>query len=235
MSEVVKRKNTEPADQAADLFEGYGNAATARSIEGMLLRFSKGDYLAGQDSEEVPLGTRFTAVMDSLSVGWVCWQANAPIEQRMGLVVEGFQPARRNDLGDHDKASWERDNDGEPRDPWQFTNYLILHKVDGGEVFTFTTSSKGGLGAIGELAKAYGKTMRQRPGQYPVIELDVGSYQHRDRSLGRIKYPVFKIVDWMAKDSGNSSPATPPKSLPPDKTSAAAPKSTAKPSTQPQF
>jgi hypothetical protein len=121
MREVDKRKTTEPTtDQEANLFESYGNAATARSIEGTLLRFSKGDYLAGQDAEEIPLGTQFTALMDTLSVGWVCWQANAPIEQRMGLVVKGFQPERRNDLGDLNKESWERDAEGKPRDCWQF-------------------------------------------------------------------------------------------------------------------
>ena len=112
---------------------------------------------------------------------------------------------RRSDLGDHDKDRWEVDNEGQPRDPWQFTNYLILHDAESGEVYTFATASKGGLGAIGELCKAYGKAMRQKPDQYPVIELDVGSYQHRDRSLGRIKFPIFKIVGWIAKDGGQRS------------------------------
>ena len=97
-----------------------------------------------------------------------------PTEQRMGLVVEGFQPERRSDLGDHDKDRWEVDNEGTPRDPWQFTNYLILQDGEGGEVYTFATASKGGLGAVGEVCKDYGKAMRQRPEQYPVIEIDVG-------------------------------------------------------------
>jgi hypothetical protein len=137
---------------------------------------------------------------------------------------------RRNDLGDLDRASWERSDEGEPRDPWQFSNYLIMRRVKDGEIFTFTTSSKGGLGCIGELSKAYGKAMRQQPDKYPVIELDVGSYQHRDRSLGRIKYPVFKIVDWTAKDGGNTPASEPPKSLPPK------PAVATKPATdQPQF
>jgi hypothetical protein len=41
--------------------------------------------------------------------------------------------------------------------------------------------------------------MRERPNDYPVIELGVGSYQHRDKSLGRIKFPIFKPVGWTAK------------------------------------
>jgi hypothetical protein len=178
MNDLEKRKTTPPSTAAdqADLFEGYGNAATARSITGTLLRFSKGDFLAGQDGADIPVGSRFVAIMDSLTVGWVRWEDNATTEQRMGLVAEGFQPERRSDLGDHDKDRWEVDNnEGQPRDPWQFTNYLILQAAKDGEIYTFTTASKGGLGAVGELAKAYGKTMRQKPDQYPVIELYVGS------------------------------------------------------------
>jgi hypothetical protein len=112
--------------------------------------------------------------------------------------------------------------------------YLILRRVSDGAIFTFVASSKGGLGGIGELCKEYGKTMRQRPDQYPVIELDIGSYQHRDRSLGRIKFPIFRIVDWKPRDGGNTPPAMPPKSSPPDKAAAATAK-TKSAAQQPQF
>src|SRR5262249_31529942 len=81
-------------------------------------------------------------------------------------------------------------------DPWQFQNDIVMVAVDGGKLYTFTTSSRGGLNAVGELCKAYGKQVRQHPNKLPVIALDVGSYQHSNRSYGRIKFPVFKIVDW---------------------------------------
>lgn len=177
----------------------YGNAAAARTIVGDLLKFSKGDYTAGSTDDEVPLGTRLVAVMGSLTIGWVKWQGSRPAEQRMGPVADNFQPASRSELGDTDESEWETDGEGASRDPWQFTNYLILVEQEAGKTFTFTTSSRGGLGAIGELSKSYGKTMRQRPDQFPVIELDVGSYLHSNRSYGRIKFPIFKIVDWVAK------------------------------------
>jgi hypothetical protein len=208
MNDIAKLKTTVPADEQGNLFEAYGNAATARSITGTLLRFSKGDFLAGQDNAEVPIGSRFVAIMDTLLIGWVRWWDNAPTEQRMGFVSERYQPERRADLGELDTDAWEVDNDGKPRDPWQFTNYLVLRRVEDGEIFTFATASKGGRGAIGELSKEYGKAMRQKPDQWPEIELGVGSYQHRDRSLGRIKYPVFTpIVDWVPKDNDDTGNA----------------------------
>ena len=74
-----KRQNTSLAtDDQADLFEGYGNAATARPFDGELFLFSKGDYLAGQEKEDIPIGTRFKPKMKKLKAGWVYWQANAP-------------------------------------------------------------------------------------------------------------------------------------------------------------
>jgi hypothetical protein len=107
---------------------------------------------------------------------------------------------------------WETDNDGNPRDPWQFTNHLVLANPDDGQIYTFVTSSKGGLNALGVLCKQYGQAMRQRPNEWPIVELGMGSYAHRDKSRGRIKHPTFKIVGWAPKDGNDvtPSPAEPP-------------------------
>jgi hypothetical protein len=204
-------------------WEAYGNAAAARMIVGDLLKFSKGDYTAGAYDDEVPLGTKLVAVMDSLQVGWVRWQGNRPTQHIMGPVAGGFQPPSRRDLGDEDEDEWEADDKGERRDPWQFSNYLLLVKPDDHDaVFTFTTSSRGGLGALGELCKTFGKHMRQVPDAYPIVALGAGSYQHSNRSYGRIKYPVFEVVGWTDKGdfaellddvpdgSGNAAKLSPP-------------------------
>jgi hypothetical protein len=103
-------------------------------------------------------------------------------------------------LGDLDESKWETDGNGKRRDPLQFSNYLVLAHADrDSELYTFATSSRGGLGAIGELCKSYGKQMRQQPDKYPIVELDAGSYQHRERSFGRIEYPIFNVIGWTDK------------------------------------
>jgi hypothetical protein len=180
-------------------FEVYGSATVNNHIIGELLKFAKGDYLAGQDGREIPLGTKLAAIMDQLMVGFIKWQGNRPVEHVMGLIAAGYVPPKRAELDDNDPEAWETDDNGERRDPWQFTNYLILVDQKEKAPFTFTTSSKGGLGAVGELCKHYGKAMRERPNDYPIVELGVGSYQHREKALGRIKFPVFKPVGWSAK------------------------------------
>ena len=39
----------------------------------------------------------------------------------------------------------------------------------------------------------YGRRMRARPDEYPIVALERGSYQHPNRTYGEIRYPIFKI------------------------------------------
>jgi hypothetical protein len=174
-------------------FADYAEAVSSNSIEGKLLKFSKGDWVCGPDSAEVPTGTRLVALMNTLTVGWQRWANGKPTDNRLGLVAVGFRPPPRRDLGDDDTARWELDAAGDARDPWCFTNRFALVSRDG-EIFTFSTSSRGGIGAIGELCKQYS---RAAAGAYPLVSLDVGSYMHSDRSIGKVKFPVFKVIEYV--------------------------------------
>ena len=185
-------------------FELYGEQATQRgSIVGTLLKFNKGDWLEGQDDNEVAVGTKFAACMDQLMVGWVKWVDGKPERQEMGLLTEGHTPPSRKSLGDTDETTWELDAQGKPRDPWQFSNYLLLKqpgkKFVPDQAWTFATSSRGGIGAVGELCKKYGKEMRSHPDQNPVVEVGVDSYNHPNKEFGRIKVPVLTLVGWESK------------------------------------
>lgn len=199
MNQVTTAQNTSPATSSGNAFEAYGNATTQKSIVGTLLKFNKGDWLSGQDNDEVEAGTRLVANMEELMVGWIRWEDNKPTDQIMGRVAEGYQPPKRHELGDNDKDQWETDDRGQPRDPWQFSNYLILKAEKGDELFTFAASSRGSINAVGELCKVYGKAMRQRPDEFPIIKLDGGSYNHPNKAYGRIKFPILEVVGWAPK------------------------------------
>lgn len=198
----TQQQGTALVNPGGNYFQNYGDAVSQKSIVGKLLKFSKGDYLAGENDDEIAEGTKFVANMDELMVGWIRWADNKPTDQIMGRIAEGYQAPKRHELGDNDKSQWETDEQGRERDPWQFSNYLILKTPDGKDedsLFTFTTSSRGGLNAIGELCKAYGKIMRQKPDEFPVIELGVDSYNHPKKEYGRIKVPTFKVAGWAPK------------------------------------
>jgi hypothetical protein len=191
-----------PAQTGVNPFAIYGEAAGGGRIVGELLKFSKGDFLAGQDSRLIAEGSKLVALMDTLEVGWQRWENQRPVSFRMGVLVEGFTPPPRHELGDNDRALWETDDDGEARDPWQMTNYLQLADASSKDKsFTFTTSSKGGLSAIAKLCREYGRAVEKegRAEQYPLVRLDTGSYAHSNRAFGRIKLPQFSIIGWVAK------------------------------------
>lgn len=201
---TIEKQGTAVAVSGGNAFEAYGNAVSQKSIVGDILKFTKfGEFVAGQDEIELKAGTRLIANMDELLIGWVRWEDSKPTEQLMGRVAEGFQPARRNELGDDDESRWERDDDNKPRDPWQRANYLILKAEDSDQLYTFTTGSKSGLNAIGELCKVFGRQMRQRPDEFPIVALTPDSYIHP--KYKKIFVPKFEIVGWAPKSSLNEA------------------------------
>lgn len=199
--EVATVKQSELDQRDMNFFEAYGEAASLRTFVGSLLKFNKGDFLFGQDNEEMEVGTKLVACMDTFSVGWVKWVDNKPQQQLTGLLMEGFKPAPRSTLGDLDDAEWEVDTSGKARDPWQYTNFVVLKRPgkNSDDLFTFTTSSKGGIGALGALCKYYGKEMRAKPDAFPIVELQIDKYKHSNPEFGLIKVPVFKPVGWEQK------------------------------------
>ena len=149
------------------------------------------------------LGTKLVANMAELEVGWIRWVDKKPAEQKMHLLTEGVRYTR-DQLGYDDETEWEVDKDNKPQDPWQETNTLPMASLDGEEAYMFNASSYGGRGAIAKLCKQYGSEYRQHPGEFPVIELDRDSYKHDD--YGKIWFPVFTIVDWVAEPEESGGP-----------------------------
>jgi hypothetical protein len=199
MSEVARRNETLPAqDDGPNAYEIFGSAG--RRITGRLLKFNKGDYLAGQKPEQViPRGTRLVADMPTMTVGWIKWVAKKFADQECGLLSEGYQPPKREELGDTEESELEVDErTGARRDPWQLTIQVVLRPEgddDDEAAFTFSTSSKTGIGAMRDLSKNYGKEKRARPaGSMPIVELGKGTWPSPE--WGPIPIPVMKIVGW---------------------------------------
>jgi hypothetical protein len=191
MANDVTNSNSNAATR--DPYAEYADEVSTRPFPGDLLRFTKhGEYKAGQDQYNVPEGTKLIVHMPSMKRGWVKWEDGMPVAHLMGLVSEGFRPPPREQLGDLDEDEWSTLND-RPIDPWQKTNHLVM--CDGeGSIYTFVTSSKGGLSAIGVISEAYSTRRRMKPDEIPVIELQSRSYNHKD--FGETFAPVLKIIGW---------------------------------------
>jgi hypothetical protein len=119
-------------------------------------------------------------------------------DHAMVRLADGDEPKTRDQLGDEDQDRWEKDAAGVVKDPWQFTNYLPMLD-DNGELYTFTTSSRGGIGAIAKIARVYAQHRKRHPDVFPLVKLGVDSYQHKDTRLGRIKFPVFEPAGYASK------------------------------------
>lgn len=180
-----------------DPYAAYGQEAATGA--GDFLKFVKGEWLKGQNQDEVALETKLAANMAELSIGWIRWNDGKPAERRMGLLAHGYRPEGRDQLGYHDESEWEVDKEGKSIDPWTLTNELPLADPETGEQMTFSASSKGGIGAIGNLCKAYGREYRQRDGMVPIIALGRDSYMHP--VYKKTYVPTLAIVNWVENGS----------------------------------
>src|SRR5262249_48902140 len=104
------------------------------SFLGRICRFRKGDYVVGQEKEEVPIGSRWVCVMGEAVHGLEKWTTvttedgsikKVP-ERRVGKISEGYQPPPRATLGDMDKSQWKTGLNGKLEDPWKLVAYLPL-------------------------------------------------------------------------------------------------------------
>jgi hypothetical protein len=168
---------------------------------GSRLKFAKGQYVSEDDSL-IGDDIDFIALVDQMMVGHRRFRGpGEPPDQVIGNPYDGFIAPPRESLGDNDPAQWELGLDGKPVDPWQPTAFVVLQRVDNGEMFTFTTSSVTGRKAVGNLSRHYDRLQKTNPDTYPVVRLKVSGFQHRDQRVGWVPTPVFAVVGRTPKDS----------------------------------
>lgn len=216
MEQVAKKTNSltkassravAPETSILDVMAAFANSSNGGGFEGSRLKFSKGEFFAGDNQEEVEIGTRFLADIRSTEHGSVVWVNNRPDASNMVNLLSGEIPKPRSALGFDDRSQWELDMNNQPRDPVQATMSLDFYPVDLGRPTTradrlhFSTTSVGGMNAIKKLIGEYVQHARMNGGDKcklsPVVELRVSSYQHSNKAYGRIKNPEFKIVEWV--------------------------------------
>jgi hypothetical protein len=195
MAKELATRGKQEVGPPADLnwAEEYGSEAFQSNIVGTLLKFNKGEWLAGKEEEEVPIGTEFVVAAHLLQSGWMRWEDSAPVEILMGLRSEGFRPAPRETLGYTNKDEWGELN-GQKIDPWRRADLLLMADPENGDIYTYSPMSDGGLSAVKMMIKEYGANIRVKPNDIPVVKL--GSEWYKHPTYGKIYKPVLEIVDW---------------------------------------
>jgi len=163
---------------------------------GEFVRFSKeAKFTVVSDGTELPEGTTLNCIFDQTQHGWIKFNGiGQPPTRHMGGMFDGYVPPPRSELGDDDITQWEPGLDGKPQDPWQAQVLLPLQDDETGKLYVFQTSSKTGLRAVATLISTCKQMAKREPDIWPVIELKVSSFEHRDSRIGQVKKPDFKIV-----------------------------------------
>jgi hypothetical protein len=191
-------KNTVVEAEEKDPFTAYGEATKAKNLlVGTILLFSKGDYFVNKQPVTQSIADiEFIANMDWMLTGWVHWRSKKPVATVMVRIGSGLRPCKRAAVGDMDEKLWEKDSRGNPIKPWQYSTYLPL-VARTGEVYTFVTSSRGGIDATGELAARYGEHRKHNPDVFPLIRLTPAAYPHPD--YGQVDIPKFVPAGYLPK------------------------------------
>jgi len=195
MNDLVKTSNSSVTryGDSTSPWRAFADQESRASFPGELLKFAKGEWTLGKCALEEE--QRFLANMNEIWRGWVRWSDRQVTDTLIGRVIDRFIPPPREQLGDLDKSLWETELSGAQRDPWARTVFLVLRKASDDELLaTFTSSSNGGISAVGKLADQFDRRSGKYPGKMPVVCLSSESYTHS--SYGKIIKPAFQIVDW---------------------------------------
>jgi hypothetical protein len=196
MNDVTKLNSLVPVGD--DGFEAAAAEGAERILKGDLLKFSDGHWLVGR--EALPMKQDVRLVVMATAAAWVKWEGGKPV--RYIVRQAGVPFPEREELGDLDESKWEPGPDDKPRDPWQSTRFVHLTNPETASLFTFTTTSWGGRGAVIDLADAIVRYRGARPGAHPVVVLQSAPMQTK---FGKKWRPVFQIVDWVGGTDGVGS------------------------------
>jgi len=156
---------------------------------GLFLRFTKqGEWLFGQDQDDVEEGERFAVNPMSFTNGYIGWENGAVVGEHMCSVMDGM-PCSQADL---QPIEGKGQSDG-----WSAQLGVAMKSMDGDEPLElqFKATSRGGKQAIGALADEIAARMEMNASScVPVVELDTDSYKHKQ--YGKIFTPVLSVVAW---------------------------------------
>jgi hypothetical protein len=182
------------------------------SITGNIMKFDTkaGRHFTPHDDATIDGETVFVALCDQTIAGYVHFNGPGnPPDRHMGLIYDGFVVPKRADMGDDDPALWEPGLSGEPDDPWPLHVYVPMQNTETNEVNTFIATTKTARLAVGKLLQHYDRTLKTDAGHYPLIQLKVGGFKHKDPRVGWVHTPVLAIVGKYPRADA-ATPTSPP-------------------------
>jgi hypothetical protein len=145
-------------------------------------------------------------VATGTNAAWRKWANNKPILGEDRIRRSGERFPEREELGDLDETKWELSPDKKtPRDPWQNTRFCYFVNPENAQVYTWSTASWTGRGAINGLADQILRMRTARPGALPIVEFESAPHKNPYRMTRK---PVLKVVGWVG-GNGDLTAAAP--------------------------
>lgn len=221
MNELVSaQQNAVTTFGDADPF-GYQGTEGTQGTTFMKFIGQSGKYMAGQDDEEIELGSSFAIDMFNARYEWLFWWDGEVLGTVSGTIMEApalydqkpdylpEDPEGKIDMTLEEIEERQADRSVNNNDGWTCSAVLGLRGLDGsfgedsisGEEFTLKLNQGVAMRSFHGLRKSFGRRYKTKTGLLPVIEIDNDSYTPRDKQAGKKRYaPVLKIVDWKSED-----------------------------------
>jgi hypothetical protein len=167
---------------------------------------STGIYRTLDDNVEVPVGTKFVALLHETRKGFIKFNGDGmPPDTRMVRIDEDAD-IERDELGDNDQAKWPIGLSGESEDPWkeQYAIPMMRHDA-GGELYVYIARGVVAMNSAGDLLGRWRWHPKRAVGLVPVIRIESGTYPSR-RFGGRKPKPLLVIDEWVTR-TGEPPPA----------------------------
>jgi hypothetical protein len=206
---VAARKAQAPAVvQGADHLTRYFNEVAPSGMAGRGVKWKDDWYVTTDDGQKLPDSAEYVCLADETMVGWIKWGGTGEMPEKiMGLLFDGFEMPSRESLGDLDQSAWDVGLSGQPQDPWQHQQMVVLQDRATAELFTFITSSVTGRKAVGTLLRHYDRMRRNYPDDLPTVRLGKGGFKHKDSRVGWVDTPLFVVTGRTPKDGAARPPA----------------------------
>jgi len=193
-----------PAGLATDGLAKYGASEGNTSLGDWLRCNGKtGELTYGSEGTALARGTKAAVLLGLAEAGFIKWADGKPEDQAWQRLVDGPDlKALRQTLGNTDPSEWEEVTlAGLPQDPYRESVKLPLVQWPDGKLFTYSNSSGSGVRAVKRLARGCVAQMRAAPettaGHVPIVELDVGHWQHSSKTVGKIYFLTLEVCDWI--------------------------------------
>ena len=211
MTALTNRSNKSSVaiPDGADPF-GAGTDAYAATTY-MKFKGASGQFLAGQDEDEIEHGTEFAANIFDAQWIWTFWWDGKVVETVDVLLREDpmafenmpdFLPEDDDiDMTLEDIIQAQKDDPANFRDGWSVQASFGLRPVDGSdEEYTLRLGGSVSLRAFHALRRSYGRQYKLKAGLIPIVTLTADQYKSKIPGVGKRYAPVIKITDWASEE-----------------------------------